>query len=46
MFTHVETRRETFANGRSGKTRRNDRREAIARKSSFLVDALTVRITD
>lgn len=46
MFTHIEKRRETFANGRYGKARRNDRRAAIARKSSFLIDGLTVRFID
>lgn len=46
MFTHIEKTRDTFANGRDGKARRNDRRAAIARKSSFLIDGLTVRLPD
>lgn len=45
MFTHSESRapRDTFANSKPGKIRRNDRRAAIARKSAFLVDGLTIR---
>ena len=45
MFTHSEARapRDTFANSFKGKVRRNDRRDAIARKSAFLVDGLTIR---
>lgn len=48
MFTHTErqNRRDTFANSRDGKVRRKDRRDAIARKSAFLVDGLTVRNAD
>lgn len=43
MFTHIEKRRETFANGKAGKDRRTDRRNAIARKSAFLIDGLTIK---
>lgn len=45
MFTHSENRarRDTFSNSNPGKIRRNDRRNAIARKSAFLVDGLTIR---
>jgi len=42
MFTHTEKRGD-FANRTEGKVRRNDRRAAIARKSGFLIDGLTVR---
>lgn len=45
MFTHCENRarRDTFNNSGNGKSRRNDRLNAIARKSAFLVDGLTIR---
>jgi len=43
MFTHTDRTRETFNNSKPGKIRRNDRRAAIARKSAFLVDGLTIR---
>lgn len=45
MFTHSESRapRDTFANSHKGKIRRNDRRDAIRRKSAFLVDGLTIK---
>lgn len=43
MFTHFETRHEPQHKGRPGRLRRNDRRAAIARKSAFLIDGLTIR---
>lgn len=44
MFAHSDrNRRDTFANSHQGRIRRNDRRDAIARKSAFLVDGLTIR---
>ena len=43
MFNHIEKRKDTFANRIDGKVRRNDRRAAIARKSAFLVDGLTIK---
>lgn len=43
MFTHSETRRDTFASSERGRIRRNDRRAAIARKQAFLIDGLTIR---
>ena len=43
MTTHTETRRDTFAKRLPGRIRRSDRRAAIARKSAFLIDGLTVR---
>ena len=42
MFTHTD-RKNTFANRPAGKIRRDDRRAAIARKSAFLWDGLTIR---
>jgi len=44
MFTHTDRApRDTFANSEKGKIRRNDRRNALARKSAFLVDGLTIK---
>lgn len=42
-MTHTETRRPPFAKRLPGRVRRNDRRAVIARKSSFLIDGLTIR---
>lgn len=43
MFTHTDNHRQQFADTYAGKIRRNDRRAAIARKSAFLIDGLTVK---
>ncbi|WP_420408680.1 hypothetical protein [Hoeflea sp.] len=44
MFTHTDrTRRDTFANSKPGKVRRDDRRKRLAEKSAFLRDGLTIR---
>ena len=43
MFTHVENRKGQFSDRFEGRTRRNDRRAAIARKSAFLIDGLNVK---
>lgn len=42
MFTHSETRQNAQRKGKPGKVRRDDRRAAIARKSAYLVDCLTI----
>lgn len=44
MTTTNQTRREPFQKRLPGKIRRNDRRDAIARKSAFLIDGLTTRV--
>lgn len=41
-MTTTDTRRPPFAKRLPGRIRRNDRRAAIARKSAFLLDGLTV----
>jgi hypothetical protein len=43
MFTHHETHHAPQHRGKPAKFRRNDRRAAIARKTAFLIDGLTVR---
>lgn len=43
MNMHFETRHAPQHKGKPGRVRRNDRRAAIARKSAFLMDGLTVR---
>lgn len=50
MFTHTESRNSKrdrvncqFSDRPEGKSRKFDRRAAIARKNAFLIDGLTVR---
>lgn len=44
MYAHTDRNRDTFANSERGRVRRQDRRNAIARKQAFLVDGLTIRV--